>query len=70
MAEGVDYEDLEDFENKLGIIKEQYFASTSVIKEQSDDDEEPLDEGFITEQTIDPEMKKIADAITRTASKQ
>lgn len=63
MAEGIEYESLEDFEKKLDVIKETYFASKSVITEEVD--EEPLDEAE-EKAAIDPLMERYASAISRT----
>lgn len=63
MAEGIEYDSLEDFEQKLNVIKETYFASKSVITEEVD--EEPLDEAE-EKAAIDPLMERYASAISRT----
>lgn len=66
MAEGIEYDSLEDFEKKLDVIKETYFASKSVITEEVD--EEPLDEAE-EKAAIDPTMERYASAISRTLNR-
>lgn len=63
MAEGIEYDTLEEFNKKLNVIKETYFASKSVVTEQVD--EEPLDEAE-EKAAIDPTMDRYASAISRT----
>ncbi len=67
MAEGIEYDNLEDFAKKLDIIKETYFASKSVITEQKVD-EEPLDEAE-EKAALDPLMERYASAISRTVKR-
>jgi len=67
MAEGIEYETLEDFAKKLDIIKETYFASKSVVTEQKVD-EEPLDEAE-EKAALDPLMERYASAISRTVKR-
>lgn len=66
MAEGIEYETLEDFAKKLDVIKETYFASKSVVTEQVD--EEPLDEAE-EKAALDPLMEHYASAISRTVKR-
>lgn len=67
MAEGIEYDNLEDFAKKLDIIKETYFASKSVVTEQKVD-EEPLDEAE-EKAALDPLMERYASAISRTVKR-
>jgi len=66
MAEGIEYDSLEDFTKKLDVIKETYFASKSVITETVD--EEPLDEAE-EKAAINPSMERYASAISRTLNR-
>lgn len=66
MAEGIEYDTLADFERKLEVIKETYFASKSVINEEVD--EEPLDEAE-EKAAINPSMERYASAISRTLNR-
>ena len=63
MAEGIEYDNLDDFEKKLDVIKETYFASKSIVTEEVV--EEPLDEAE-EKAAIDPSMERYASAISRT----
>lgn len=63
MAEGIEYDNLSDFEKKLDVIKETYFASKSIVTEEVV--EEPLDEAE-EKAAIDPSMERYASAISRT----
>lgn len=67
MAEGIEYDSLEDFSKKLEVIKETYFASKSVVTEQKVD-EEPLDEAE-EKAALDPLMERYASAISRTVKR-
>jgi len=66
MAEGIEYDNLEDFSKKLEVVKETYFASKSVVTETVD--EEPLDEAE-EQAAIDPFMERYASAISRTVKR-
>ena len=68
LAEGIEYENFEDFEQKLNVIKEQYFASNkSVIAEEVD--ETPIEEEAEKKAAVDPLMETYAGAISRTVKK-
>jgi len=68
LAEGIEYENFEDFEQKLNVIKEQYFASNkSVIAEEVD--ETPIEEEAEKKAAVDPLMESYAGAISRTVKK-
>jgi len=66
MAEGIEYESLDDFTKKLEVVKETYFASKSVVTETVD--EEPLEEAE-EQSAIDPTMEHYASAISRTVKR-
>ena len=68
LAEGIEYENFDDFEQKLNVIKEQYFASNkSVIAEEVD--ETPIEEEAEKKAAVDPLMESYAGAISRTVKK-
>jgi len=72
LADGVEFKDSEDYAEKLGVIKETYFAESSDDAGEvvSDDDEQPLE--IDTEeatQIVDPTMANYMSAISRTARK-
>jgi len=68
LSEGLDYENVEDFSNKLNTLKESYLetkkATTSDVS-----DESPVDIAEENEAKPLGEMAKYADAITRTVRK-
>lgn len=66
MAEGIEYDSLEDFAKKLDVIKETYFASKSVVTETVD--EEPLEEAE-EKAALAPSMERYASAISRTVKR-
>jgi len=67
LAEGIEYENFEDFKQKLGVIKEQYFASKAVVAESVD--EEPIEAEAEKKAAVDPLMEQYAGAISRTVKK-
>tara|TARA_Y100001973_G_C5207168_1_gene342420 strand:- start:805 stop:1827 length:1023 start_codon:yes stop_codon:yes gene_type:complete len=68
LAEGIEYDDLEDFSKKLDVIKENYFASKSESPDVFQENDEPLEEAE-EKAAIDPSMERYASAITRTIKK-
>ena len=72
LADGVEFKDSQDYTEKLGVIKETYFAESSDDAGEvvSDDDEQPL-EIDNEEATIvtDPAMANYMSAISRTVRK-
>jgi hypothetical protein len=67
LAEGIEYENFEDFKQKLEVIKEQYFASKAVVAESVD--EEPIEAEAEKRAAVDPLMEQYAGAISRTVKK-
>ena len=68
LSEGLDYENVEDFSNKLNTLKESYLE-TKQAKPSDVSDESPVDIAEETEAKPLGEMAKYADAITRTVRK-
>ena len=66
LVEGIEYNDVDEFSAKLSVIKNQYFASKSVIAEEVD--ETPIEEAE-AKAAIDPAMSRYASAISRTINK-
>jgi hypothetical protein len=67
LVEGIEYNDVDEFGAKLNVIKNQYFATKSVIAEEVSEDT-PID---VAEEkaAIDPLMSRYASAISRTINK-
>jgi len=68
LSEGLDYENVEDFSNKLNTLKESYLE-TKQAKPSDVSDESPVDIAEENEAKPLGEMAKYADAITRTVRK-
>tara|TARA_B100000131_G_scaffold239457_1_gene231698 strand:- start:398 stop:1480 length:1083 start_codon:yes stop_codon:yes gene_type:complete len=72
LADGVEFKDSTDYTDKLGVIKETYFAESSDDAGEvvSDDDETPLEIEAEEAQTItDPAMASYMASISRTVRK-
>lgn len=74
LAEGVEFEDTEQYANKLSTIKESYFTESveedDTLTENFAMDDEPLElEEETTARAVDPSMAAYMDAISRTAKK-
>ena len=68
LAEGIEYDDLDEFNKKLNVIKENYFASKSESPDITQENDEPLEEAEV-KAAIDPSMERYASAISRTIKK-
>ncbi len=68
LAEGIEYDDLEDFNKKLEVIKENYFASKSESPDITQENDEPLEEAE-EKAAVEPTMARYASAISRTIKK-
>jgi hypothetical protein len=68
LAEGIEYDSLDDFQAKLDVIKTQYFASKSVTAVTEETFEEPLQEAE-EKAAVDPLMERYAGAISRTVKR-
>ena len=66
LADGVDFEDEEDYTKKLETIKENYFPSEEVVSEIADDDE-PLE--IEDEDSVNGSMAHYMNAISRSIKK-
>ena len=66
LADGVDFEDEEDYTKKLETIKENYFPSEEVVSEIADDDE-PLE--IEDDDTVNGSMAHYMNAISRSIKK-
>lgn len=72
LAEGVEFNDAEDFKTKLGVIKEQYFGKKGSSTEKRVTNAIPLSEEFsgdTQEVTITGPMAQYVKAMQRTATK-
>lgn len=71
LAEGLSFNDADDYKNKLDIIKESYFKTESVEKGE-DLSEQMLQEGVEEDEVaaapIDPQMSVYVDALKRTSN--
>lgn len=67
LIEGVDYDDLDEFKQKLSVVKENYFGAKNkkVISEGFDN--EPLE--LIEEKFVDPSIAAVAAAISKSVKK-
>jgi len=68
LAEGVEFDDADSYAEKLETIKENYFASSEVIVEETNFDDEPLE---IEEdaKNVDPGMAAYLNAISKSIKK-
>lgn len=66
LASGISYDDLEEFESKLGVVKENYFPSVKSEEVSYDEEIETDDENTVKH---DPTVARYMDAISRTSKK-
>jgi len=69
LAEGVDFESEEDYQEKLETIKETYFPTEVISEDTSFDDQDPIELEEETQEAIDPGMQAYAEAISRSIKK-
>jgi len=71
LAEGIDFEDIEDFAEKVGYIKENYFGKTNsdVLTEESGDDIDPIEDHVSEVKHSDPAINRYAEAISQSLRK-
>jgi len=70
LAEGVSFDDSEEYDRKVQIIKEQYFGTKTVLAEAADElDPIELDEETGSKKVGDPSVVAYAEAISRTLRK-
>lgn len=68
LAENVEFADSAEFDNKVKIIKEQYFGSKKVLSEASDNID-PVDVDTDSVRNVDPSVAYYAEAISKTIRK-
>jgi len=69
LAEGVEFDDAESYQNKIDTLKENYFPKEEKVEITEDLDDEPLEIDDETEVKVAPEMSGYMDAITRSIRK-
>ena len=65
LAEGIEYEDKEQFNEKLGVLKENYFPTNDAKAETSSDEEPVTNSEELNEKVVDPSMTHYVDALAR-----
>jgi hypothetical protein len=68
LAEGVEFNDADEFKHKVEIIKEQFFGGKSVLRESADD-LDPIELDNNSTVKVDPTMSLYAEAISKTLRK-
>jgi len=69
LAEGVEFDDAESYQDKIDTLKENYFPKEEKVEITEDLDDEPLEIDDETEVKVAPEMSGYMDAITRSIRK-
>ena len=72
LAEGIEYEDTEDYSKKIDMLKEHYFNAKPASSDESlDSEEDPveIDEEDATAAPLPGQMAAYASAISRTVRK-
>ena len=69
LAEGVGFDDVDSFTEKLSIIKENYFGGEKMLKETVGDDVDPVEEANVKVQSGDPTVLKYAANLSKTLRK-
>ena len=67
LAEGVEFESVDGYKQKVQVIKESYFTPEVVSESNSSDDEEPIELEEETKKIVEPAMANYVSAISRTA---
>ena len=65
LAEGIEYEDKEQFNEKLGVLKENYFPTNDAKAETTSDEEPVTNSEELNEKVNDPTMTHYVDALAR-----
>ena len=65
LAEGIEYEDKEQFNEKLGVLKENYFPTNDAKAETTSDEEPVTNSEELNEEVVDPSMTHYVDALAR-----
>jgi len=68
LAEGIEFENLDEYKEKVKIIKENYFGGSTELTE-SVDGIDPIEEETSEIKTVDPEMARYAAAISKSLRK-
>lgn len=67
LAEGVDFDTIEDYKHKVSIIKENYFGGKTLT--ESVDEVDPIEEELTETRYVDPAVASYVDAISKTLRK-
>jgi hypothetical protein len=67
LAEGIEFESVDTYKQKVQVIKENYFPAEVVSENNSSDDEEPIELEEETTKIVEPAMANYVSAISRTA---
>ena len=65
LAEGIEYEDKEQFNEKLGVLKENYFPTNDAKAETTSDEEPVTNSEELNEEVVEPSMTHYVDALAR-----
>ena len=65
LAEGIEYEDKEQFNEKLGVLKENYFQTNDAKAETTRDEEPVTNSEELNEEVVEPSMTHYVDALAR-----
>ena len=68
LSSGISYDSLEEFEEKLGVVYENYFTEKKTVTEDNSYDEE-IETDNDEPTTVDPTVARYLDAISRTTKK-
>jgi hypothetical protein len=67
LVEGVEFDSIEDYKKKVGIIKENYFGGKTLTEEV--DEVDPIEEEAVETRHVDPAVASYAEAISRSLRK-
>ena len=69
LSEGLDYDNVEDFEKKLNTLKESYFDNKAATSSTEVEDQDPVELDEETSPVLPKSIANYADAISRTVRK-
>ena len=69
LSEGLDYDNVEDFESKLNTLKESYFDNNAASVSTDVEDQDPIDLDEETQPKLTGSIANYSDAISRTVRK-
>ena len=69
LSEGLDYDNVEDFESKLNTLKESYFDNKAASVSTDVEDQDPIELDEETQPKLSGSIANYADAISRTVRK-